>query len=83
MRHRGQQGLVQPEAPPRQPFGVATGAEVARLAGEGEEVLVVAGIAADPGEAVLQETAIEKLVHDLGDHPAPVAEGRGKALIPH
>jgi hypothetical protein len=34
---------------------------------------VGAGVAANPGEAVLQEAAGEELIHDLGDHRAPVA----------
>jgi hypothetical protein len=38
---------------------------------------------ADPGEAVLEEAAGEELVHDLGDHRAPVAGGRGEALVPY
>jgi hypothetical protein len=40
-------------------------------------------VAANPGEAVLQEAAGEELIHDLGDHRAPVATGRGEALVPH
>jgi hypothetical protein len=44
---------------------------------------VGAGVAANPGEAVLQEAAGEELIHDLGDHRAPVATGRGEALVPH
>ena len=82
MGYRGEERLVQPEAPPGQTLGVATGAEVARLAGEGEQVLVGAGVTANPGEAVLQEPAGEELLDDLGDDRAPVAVGRGEALIP-
>jgi len=41
------------------------------------------GVSANPGEAVLQEAAGEELIHDLGDHRAPVATGRGEALVPH
>jgi hypothetical protein len=37
--HRREQGLIQPEAPPGEALGVATGAEVARLTGEREEIL--------------------------------------------
>jgi hypothetical protein len=83
VRHRGEQGLVQPEAPPGEALGVTTRAEVTRLTGERVEVLVGAGIAADPGEAVLQDATGEELVDHLGNHAAPVAVGRGEALIPH
>jgi hypothetical protein len=50
--HRREQRLVQPEAPPGDPFGVTTRAEVPGLTGEREKILVGAGVAVDPGEAV-------------------------------
>jgi len=67
---------------PGEALGVTTGAEVAALAGEGEQIFVGAGVAANPGEAVLEEAAGEEPVDDLGDHRAPVAGGRGEALVP-
>ena len=39
--------------------GAATGAQVADLAGEGDQVLVLAGGAADPGEAVSRDAAAQ------------------------
>ena len=68
--HRREQRLAQPEAPPGESLGVTTGAEVPALTGERQEILVRAGVAANPGEAVLQEAAGEELIHDLGDHHA-------------
>jgi len=62
-------------------WGVHREAEVAALSQEGEQVLVGAGAAADPGEAVLQEPAGEKSVDDGGDDGAPRAVGGGEALV--
>jgi hypothetical protein len=39
---------------------MAGGAEVLSLAGEGQEVLVAAGIAADSSEAVMEDAAVPK-----------------------
>ena len=63
-------------------LGVTTGAEVPALTGERQEILVGAGVAANPGEAVLQEAAGEELIHDLGDHRAPVATVSHQRFIP-
>ncbi len=41
--------------------GAATGAQIADLAGEGDQVLVLAGGAADPGKAVSQDAAAQLL----------------------
>jgi len=60
---------IQPEAPAGEALGVAARAEVAGLAGEGQEVLMGAGVAADPGEAVLQEAASEDWSTTLGITP--------------
>jgi len=62
---------------------MAAGAEVAGLAGEGEEILVGAGATADPSEALLQETAGEELFHHLRDDRAPGTERRSEALVPY
>ena len=82
MRHGREQGVVQPQAPLGDPLGVTAGAEIAVLAGEGEQILVGAGVAANPGKAVFEHAAGEKLVDDLGDDGAPVAVGGSEALIP-
>ena len=42
MRHLDQQGVFQPDAPQRQALGVTSRAEVAALAGEGEQEFVLA-----------------------------------------
>ena len=81
VRDGGEERLVQPEGPAGQPLGVAAGAEVAALAGEGEQVLVGAGVAADAGEAVLQDAAGEKPVDHRGDDGAPRAVGMGEPLV--
>src|SRR4030042_1245215 len=62
-------------------LGVAAGTEVAALAGEGEQVLVGAGVAADAGEAVLDESAGEEPLDDRGDDGAPRAVGGGEPLV--
>ncbi len=54
-------------------FLVAGGTEPAALAGEGEQVVFLAVIAADTGESVLQIPAVQKLVHHLGDDGTQVA----------
>lgn len=66
---------------PRRP-GVTAGAEIARLAGEGEQKFVGAGVAENSGEAVLEEPTGQKLADDLGDDRAPVAVGGSEALVP-
>ena len=62
--------------------GVTAGAEIARLAGEGEQKFVGAGVAENSGEAVLEEPTGQTLADDLGDDRAPVAEGGSEALVP-
>jgi hypothetical protein len=52
---------------------VAAGAEVPRLAGEGEEIFVGASVAANTGKAVVQDAAGEELVGNLSDYRPPVA----------
>jgi len=52
---------------------VARRAEPATLAGEGEQVVFLAVIAADAGEAALQIAAVHELVHHFGDNGAQVA----------
>jgi hypothetical protein len=52
---------------------VAGGAEPASLTGEGEQVVLLAVIAADAGEAVFQVPAVQELVHHLGDDGPQVA----------
>jgi len=49
---------------------VAAGAEIARLAGEGEQDIVPTGIAVDAREAVVRIAAFEKAVDDLVFHRA-------------
>ena len=52
---------------------VAGGAEPAALAGEGQQVLMLAMVAADPREATLQVAAVQELVDYLGDDGAQEA----------
>jgi len=58
-------------------------AGAAALAREGKQILVGAGVAADPGEAVLQEPAGEESVADRGDDGVPRAVGGGEPLVVH
>ncbi len=60
---------------------VAGWAEVPALAREGQEVLVAAGIASDPGEAVLEDAAVEKPVDDVSYIRAEESVLAGKAFI--
>jgi hypothetical protein len=52
---------------------VAGGAKPAALAGEGEQILVLAMVAPDAGEAALQVAAVEEFVDHLGDDGAEEA----------
>ena len=81
VRHRREERRVEPLRPDRQPLGVATRAEVAALAREGEEILVRARITADAGEAVLQHATRQKLVGDLRDDGAPWAILAREAVV--
>jgi len=51
----------------------AGGAEPSSGAGEGKEILALASITEDAGEAVLEVAAVEKGVHDIFDEAAPAA----------
>ena len=73
VRHGREERRVQPLRPDREPLGVAARAEIAALAGEREQVLVRAGVAADAREPVVEDAAGEELVGDLRDDGAPRA----------
>jgi hypothetical protein len=63
-------------------FGVAGGADAASFAGEGDQVLVLAGVTDYPGEAALEIAAIEKGV-DESIETAPPSAVRGlETLLP-
>jgi len=81
----GRQGrCVQPLRPYGEANGVTAGAEVPALAGEGQHVLVRAGVAADTREAVLQDAAGEELVGYLADHRHPSVRSQQKQTFwPH
>ena len=81
VRQRREERGVEPLRPDREALGVATRAEVPALAGECEQVLVRAGIAADAGEPVLQHPAGEKLVGHAADHRTPRAILAREALV--
>ena len=55
---------------------VARGAEPAALAGERQQVLVLAVVAANPGETALQVAALQEFVHHLGDDRSQDAVAR-------
>ena len=57
-------------------FLVAGGAEPAAFAGEGQQILVLAAVAADPGEAAFEVAAFEEFVDDFGDDGAQAAIAR-------
>jgi hypothetical protein len=60
---------------------VAGGAEVPALAREGQEIFMAASIATDPGEAVLEDAAVEEPVDDVSDIGAEKSVLAGKAFI--
>ncbi len=62
-------------------LGRTTGAEVAALAGEREQILVRAGIAADARESVVEHAAGEERVSDLCDHGPTGAVLASEAVI--
>lgn len=73
--------LFQPQCPEREAFGVAARTEVARLAREGEEILVRTRVTAHARGAVLEHAAGEELVGHLADDGAPVAVRGGESLL--
>ena len=73
--------LFQPQCPEREAFGVAARTEVARLAREGEEILVRTRVTAHAREAVLEHAAGEELVGHLAHDGAPVAVRGGESLL--
>jgi len=60
---------------------VAGGTEMPTLAREGQEVLVAAGITADPGESVVEDAAVEKPRDDVSYIRAEESVLAGKAFI--
>jgi hypothetical protein len=72
---------VQPLRPVGESLGMTTWAEVPALTREREQVLVRAGIAADAGEAVLEDAAGTELVGALRDDGAPRAGLARAALV--
>jgi hypothetical protein len=65
VRHGRQERRVQPLRPDRESLGVATRAEVPALAGEGQQVLVRTGVAADAREVVFEDTATRVRTREL------------------
>jgi hypothetical protein len=56
---------------------VVTGrAKPAALAGKGQQVLMLAMVAANPGETALQVAALQKLMHHLGDDASQYSVAR-------
>ena len=71
----GRQDLVEDEAAGGlDVFLVAGGTEPAAFAGEGEQVLVRAVVAANAGKAALEVAALEEFVDDFGNDGAEGAE---------
>lgn len=73
VRHGRQERGVEPLRPEGQPLRMTAGAEVAALAGEGQQILVRAGIAADAREPVVEHAAREELVGNLRHDGTPRA----------
>lgn len=67
----------------RQALGVTTGAEVARLARKGEQVLVRTCVAANARKAVLEDATREELIGDLRPDGPPRTVRGGESLVVH
>ncbi len=80
VRHRSQDLLLDPLPEDQHPFLVAGRAEAAGLAGEGQQVLVTALVAVDPGEPLMQVTAVEKALQGLVLDPAVDVPGLAQLL---
>ncbi len=74
--------LLDPLAPDEQPLGVAGRAQVAALAAEGDEESASAARTVDAKEAVLEQSAVEKALDDLGHPGAETAVGLPEPLVP-
>ena len=81
VRHGREERGVQPLRPDREALGAATGTDVATLAGEREQILVRAGIAADAGEVVLEHATGEEPVRHLRDDGPPRAVLAREAIV--
>ena len=57
-------------------------AKAATGTGEGQQVLVLAGVTEDAGEAVLEVAAVEEGIDDAVEETAPATIGRLEALLP-
>ncbi|HEX9596154.1 MAG TPA: hypothetical protein VF982_04690 [Anaerolineales bacterium] len=83
VRHGLEDILLDPLALQEPPLLVAARAEVAGLAGPGEQVIVPAGVAVDAGQAMVQVTALdeafEHLRFDCAAQPASLAQLPGMA----
>jgi len=66
----------------RRPLGRARRAQLPRLAREREQVLLSAVRAADPGESVLEQAAVQVPQNLLVDEAAPEPEPPLEALLP-
>lgn len=73
VRNREQNALGHQRPEQQHLFLVAGRTKPAALAGEGEQMVFLAVIATDAGEAALQISAIHELVHHLGDDGAQKA----------
>jgi hypothetical protein len=82
VRHRLDDFFAQEGAEDGSPLGSAGAAETAARAGEGEEVLAVAGVAEDAGETAVEVATVEEGVDDIVDEAAPAAAGTLEALLP-
>ncbi len=65
--------LAQEDSQDGTAFGVAARADAAAGTGEGDQVLVLAGVADHSREAPLEDAAVEKGVHRIIETPAPAA----------
>ena len=81
VRDREQDGFGEQRAEELDLLLVAGGTEPASLAGEGQQVFVLAVIAADAGKPVLKVAAVEELVYDLRYDGAQESIARLVALL--
>jgi hypothetical protein len=74
MRHRSEDTADEEGGGSLDVFLVAGGAEPAAFAGEGQEIFVLAVVAAEAGEAAVEVAAVDKLVDHLRYDRAQAAQ---------
>ena len=81
VRYRKEDGLGEQGSEEQDLLLMTGGAEPAAFAGEGQEMIFLAMIAADAGEPAFEVTTVKELIHHLGNDRPQVAVARLVALF--